>query len=245
MHSDKGRIKAKMPISGVNVPVAGLSYRVHNIKIGDSNLTRRSLWTTTPERCYWAVGEIHILDKSVEPTSDRNDFLDNHARLRLYEQGRVIAQEISRRAGKLSEETKAKEKINKADARIKEISAEVESKKVPKPLVSRYIYEVIDLKEEAEKRKPKTPEKELKQKADNIVKKSEALVTQLTQSLEQKSPATKVFTDVIEELKVGEEGKEIYNAVMGTLQDYYANEPEILEEIVKKLDKAIAEALSS
>jgi hypothetical protein len=245
MHCDKGRIKIGVPISGVNVPVAGVSYRAHNIKIGDASLARKSLWRTTPERSHWAVGEIHVLDDRVEPTSDRNDFLDNHARLMLYEQARVIAQEISRRAGKLSEEMKAKEKINEADARITKISAEVASKKVPKPLVSTYMYEVMSIKEEAEKRKPKTPEKELKEKAESIVRRADAVVNQLTESLEPKTATSKVYSDIVEELKIGQEGKEIYNAVVATLQDYYANEPSTLEEIVRKLEKAIAEALAS
>jgi len=245
MHSEKGQIKTSMKIQGESVSVGGLFYRLQDIKIGDAYLTRRTLWSTTPERSLWAIGEIHILDERVEPTSDRNDFIDNHARYRLYKQCREVAQEVSRKAGKLSEETRARDKIIEADNRLKEISSEVASKKVPKPIVPTYIYEATALKMEAEKRKPKTPKEELKEKADNVIRTANRVVKQLTESLSEPQLTPRVYTDIIEELKLSDEGRFIYEAVIGTLRDYYANEPSTFAEIVRRVNKAILDAFAA
>jgi len=245
MHSDRGQIKTDVMMAGEPVSVCGLVYRGHDIKIGDAYLTRRTLWPTTPERSLWALGEVHILDERVEPTSDRNDFLDNHARYMLYEQCRAIAKEISRRAGKISKESRAEEKIKEADTRIKEISSEVASKKVPKLVVPAYIYEATALKKEAEKRKPNTPEEELKEIADNVIHTAEEVVQQLTGSLATEKKEERVYTDLIEDLGISEEGKLVYDAIMRTLQDYFANDPKIFEEIVRKTNRALEDAFAS
>jgi len=245
MHSDRGQIKADVMISGEPVSVCGLVYRMHDIKIGDAYLTRRTLWPTTPERSLWALGEVHILDERVEPTSDRNDFLDNHARYMLYEQCREIAKEISRRAGKLSEESRAEEKIKEADTRIKEISSEVASKRVPKLVVPAYIYEATALKKEAEKRKPKTPEEELKQIADNVISSADEVLQQLTESLTKTEKEHRVYTDLVDDLGMSAEGKLIYDTLMRTLKDYFANDPKIFEELVRRINRALEDAFTS
>jgi hypothetical protein len=245
MHSEKGQIRTDVEVAGVPVSVGGLVYRLQDIKIGDAYLTRRSLWTSTPERSLWALGEVHILDERVEPTSDRNDFIDNHARYLLYRQSREVAQEVSRKASKLSEEMRARDKILEAHDRIAAISSEVASKKVSKPVVPTYIYEVTSLKREAEKRKPKTPEEELKEKADNVIRVADEVVKQLTESLSEPDPAQRIHRDIMDELKIGKEGRAIYELTLGILRDYYANEPLIFEDLVRRIDKAIQDALVS
>lgn len=245
MHAERGQIRTSRTMAGIPVSVGGLVYRLQDIKIGDPYLTRKTLWSTTPERSLWALGEIHILDERIEPTSDRNDFIDNHARYMLHKQCREIAQEISRNAGKLSAETRARDKILEVDDRIKEISSEVASKKVPKPIVPTYIYEATALKKEAEKRKPKTPEEELKAKAENVMKIADEVVKQLTESLTHPDPSSKVHTDIIEELSIGEEGRHVYEAIIGTLRDYYANEPQTFEEIIRRIEETLEDTFSS
>ncbi len=245
MHSDKGQIKLNVKVDGVPTSVSGLVYRLQDIKIGDPFLTRRTLWNTMPERSQWALGEVHILDRRVEPTSDRNDFIDNHARYTLYKQCRIIAREISRRAGKLSEEGRARDKIIEADSRIREISSEVSSKKVPKPIVPTFIYEATKLKKEAEERKPKTPEAELKEKADNVIRVADEVLKQLTESLSKPDPSTRVYTDIVEDIGVGKEAHEVYDVIIGVLRDYYANEPGTFEEIVRRMESAIEEKFAS
>lgn len=246
MHSDKGRIKFSIPVNGVPVNVSGPVYRLRDIKIGDSDLVKTTLFTTTPQRSVWAVGEIHVLDESVEPTSDRNDFLDNHARYMLYKRCRIIAQEISRKADVLSQETKAKTEIEKADERIQVISSAVAAKTISKAIIPAYIYEATALKKEAEKRKPKTPEAELREKADNIIKTADSLVKQLTNSLAKPDvPENRVHKDIMEELGIDEQGRAVYSTVIATLQDYYANEPETLEELIRRIERALLENLSS
>jgi protein-tyrosine-phosphatase len=157
----------------------------------------------------------------------------------------VIAREISRRAGKLSEEGRARDKIIEADSRIREISSEVSSKKVPKPIVPTFIYEATKLKKEAEERRPKTPEAELKEKADNVIRVADEVLKQLTESLSNPDPATRVYTDMVEKIGIGKEAHEVYDVIIWVLRDYYANEPATFEEIVRRMDKAIEEKFAS
>ena len=66
-------------------------------------LPERTLWTTAVVRAKWFTGEIHVVDKNVQPTTPRSDFIENAARVKLYveAQKRIppilknLAQEIS------------------------------------------------------------------------------------------------------------------------------------------------------
>ena len=75
-----------------------------------------------------------------------------------------------------------------------DISAEVASKNVPKPIVPTYIYEAMALKKEAEKRKRLTPEEEMKKIADNIIETADETIKQLME--EDPTDETKVYSDI-------------------------------------------------
>lgn len=243
MHSDRGQIKTKRIVHETEVEVCGLFYRIHDIRIGDHNLTRKSLWTTTPERSLWALGEIHIVDDSVEPTSDRNDFLDNLGRFRLYDECRVIAKEISGEAGTLSKESKAKEKIESSGIRMEELKTEVSEKKVPKPIVAQYIYEALKLKDEANKRKKDTKEDALKEKAEEIIESADKLVEILTDSIESDEEEKRVHIDIIDDLSLGEDAKYVYDIIINVLENYFSNEPKIYSDLVKRIDESLVDKL--
>ena len=65
---------------------AGLVYKLFGFSIGDRSLPERTLWTVARVRAQWFTGEIHIVDKNVQPTTSRSDFIENVARAKLYAQ---------------------------------------------------------------------------------------------------------------------------------------------------------------
>ncbi len=245
MHSERGQIKEDVSVSGVPMQIGGLVYRIRDIRIGDAYLTRRTLWRTTPERSLWALGEIHILDENIEPTSDRNDLIDNNSRYNLYQQCTVVAKEISRRAGKLSQELVAKDRINAAQERIEEINLEISTRNILKPSIPSYIYEVTSLNREVQERRSRTLDEEFRKKADNVIVLADRIVKDLTESRFGSKGSNGISRDIIHELHIGNEGKAVYDAVMDALQDYFAYEPRKFEELVHKISNAIQNAFSS
>ncbi|HYG24082.1 MAG TPA: ATP-binding protein [Verrucomicrobiae bacterium] len=90
--------KGQFPNDGTDMgkgkrhPHSGLHFRTSNIAIGDSMLVRKAVWHAAPERAFYFVGEIHVLDAGVVPTADRTDFEDNESRSRLYDRcGGLVA----------------------------------------------------------------------------------------------------------------------------------------------------------
>ena len=244
-HTKRGQIKVNRFISELELDIAGLIYRLDDIKIGDSYLTRNSLWrTTTPQLALYVVGEIHVLNKLVEPTSDRNDFIDNNARFVFYEMCREITKEINRKARKLSIEEVAEEKIIESEKRVQVISEELEETNIPKKAIPKYIYELESIKEDMEKRKPATPKEELKELASMIIKKSDEMVDKITDSMSKPEKDQRVYYDVLEQLQIQEEGRIIYNTIIDNLLYYYADNPEKFEDIVRRIDKALIDIFS-
>lgn len=245
MNQGSGQLYSNIQCKGDEwVPIGGLVYRIDDIKIGNPNLTRGSLWTSSSHLAYYALGEIHIIDNSVEPTSDRNDFIDNYGRYRLFDKGKTIAKEISRKARKASKESVATKKINLVSEKIEKISEKVSNKEIHKETLSTYIYQVHDLRAEAIKRKPDTPEEDLKQKADRVVSLSDVLLVQLTNAIETPQTEEKIYIDILEELDLNEESRQVYSVIINILRDFYANEPIVYEQLIARIVTALEDAFS-
>lgn len=79
-----------------DVPFAGLRVRMHNIAIGDHSLLRPH-WTTS-HLAQWCFGEIHVVDSTLVPNSQRDNFEPSRALARfqsqLREESRLIEKEI-------------------------------------------------------------------------------------------------------------------------------------------------------
>jgi len=246
MNSGKGQINVECDVAGAPVNVSGVVYRVRDIRIGDAQLTRKTLWKTTPERAFYAMGEIHVLEPSVEPTADRNDFKDNLARFNLYRFSNNVVAEINRKAGRQSAELKAEEKIKESFQSVKGIRKELREKAIPKEIVPQMMYAAQQAKEEAKKRKPFAKTKALKLKADEIIANADKVISSLTDVI---SPAAGTLPpgiyDITKELKFTAETKRAYEAIVKVLRDYFINEPEIYQELIRLIQEELRRAFMS
>jgi len=248
MNLGRGQINVKCEIAGNPVDLSGLAYRVHDIRIGDAQLTRRTLWRVTPERARYAMGEIHILDPGVEPTADRNDFKDNLARYNLYQFCVDIASEISRRAGRQSAELRAEEKIRRADNTLNEVSMQLRRKAVPKELVPQMIYQAQLSKDEAKKSKPFARTNRLRMKADRIVVAADRLTDRLAAVIlsygTSKTLPSGIY-DLTKELGFSRETVEAYESIVRVLGDYFINEPRIYQELIVLIQRELRRAFTT
>lgn len=246
MHSKTGQIKVKMNIENQLFMIRGIYFRIHNIRIGDERLTRKYLWLKMPARAYHAIGEIFIIDKKVEPTSDRNDFVDNHARFQLFQKCFVISNEINSKAGDISKKSRAKKVIAEKESEIEEITGKIENQLIPKDLVVEYIYRTQDVRIETVKRKKATPEKAVKEKADKIIEKADKALNKLKLSI--KEPEVKedrVYQDIFDEIRLSKEARLVYDTIISILKNYFVNDPETLEEIIVRFEKILIDIFTT
>lgn len=246
MHNFTGQIKTKMIISNIETLVRGLYFRMHNIRIGDENLTRQYLWLKKAPRSFHAFGEIHILDQRIEPTSGRNDFVDNYARSFLFHKSLIISKEINDKAEDHSIKTISKVVIEKKETEIIEISKKIEKKRIPKDIVLEYLHKAQDIKEEVEKRKKATPERKVKAKADLVILEADKAIKKLSASLKvDVKEEDKVYKEITDELRLSGESLEVFEILINVLKNYYANDPLAFEEIYNRIEKALVDAFSS
>jgi hypothetical protein len=240
MNLGRGQIDIKCKNIGDPIDVSGMVYRVHDIRIGDAQLPRRTIWKASPERARYAMGEIHVLDPAVEPTADRNDFKDNLARYNFYQACIDLPSEINRKAGRQSLELRAEEKIERADASLHEISKKLRQKQIPRELVPQIIYRTELAKDEAIKSKPNARTKRLKAKADQIVSTADKLTSQFAIAV---APATAEpppgVYDLTKQLGFSRETTAAYDAMIRALGEYFINEPRIYEELVGLIQREL------
>lgn len=84
-----------------DVPFGGLRVRMHNIAIGDHSLLQ-DLWTTPP-LALWCFGEIHVVDPSLVPNSQRDNFEPSGTLSRLQGQ---LADEMRRIEREIRDESR-------------------------------------------------------------------------------------------------------------------------------------------
>ena len=134
MHVSKGQFPDKK--------TRGLGYRVKNFAIGTPQLTRQTLWDATPERAFNFFGEIHLFDKELVPSSDRDNFEDNAARKRTYSRCTRIAQVLNRKAGIESQQRRFGEVIKETEAVLSARGRELDLGDLPADLQDEIQYEI-------------------------------------------------------------------------------------------------------
>jgi len=245
MNAGKGQLKTPVLVNGRQVDVSGLVYRVYDIRIGNSQLTRTTLWRATPERAFYAMGEIHVMDQRVEPTSERNDFVDNLARYELYDASSVIAREISQRAGQQSRELRADEKIQSAIGDVQSVSTDIGAGKVTRELVPLYIHRVLTASDELEARIPQSRKEDSVRAGNAALEQAGQLTEQLSLLLDvtpKTGQTSLTVLDITRELGLSEEATHVYYAVAKALGEYLIDYPGFYEKLVERIHAELRRA---
>ena len=218
---------------------AGIVYRCKNFRVGDHYLPRNTIWKTSDHLAFHFFGEIHVCDTNVLPTAGRDDFKQNKARKILYEKCGLISQSLNQAARAESAQRKAYDYIEKGDELIKEIENEIENEKIPKELVDKRISELFRASEDIKKRIKKIPPKDesAKIKGRDVILKSEKLLKEI------KKPTTyndkKRTYEITEKLSLSSESSELYNIIVRTLKDFFIEDVESFERVLKKIHSTL------
>lgn len=233
-HADKGQFSDKRH--------SGIIYRIKNFAIGDGNLTRKTLWTATPERAFYFFGEIHILDKAVIPSSDRNDFADNEARANLFAHCQTIPQAINKIAGTESEQRRFDESLVSAGKLLNERKSQLDNAEIPIEVKPELQFEMRETIKDIEKRLARTESKRQKSTEDKtLIQRSSSLVQQSKKFLAQLE-SDNSFVDIRQVIKLNEQAKEVYQIIVDCLKEEFSYDVSRLERIINKINEQIAQA---
>jgi hypothetical protein len=229
-NSEKGQFQLK--------DLAGLVFRVKNIAVGDGQLARGMLWNSTPERAFYFFGEIHVLDAQVTPSSDRTAFEDNAARERLAGRCLRISSNLNRKAGEESAQRRFDEVLDKGVEIVSRREGQVQARDLPLELKDQAVYEVTKLQEDLQKRLkgPRTPA------AVNRAKRLMGRTRRFLSALNRESDG---FLDLRTELKFDTKLRALYDCVVEVLREEFADDPDRLERIIRRIHQHAREKLKT
>lgn len=218
---------------------SGLVFRVKNFAVGDRQLTRKSLWKSTPERAFWFFGEFHVVDPDVVPSSDRTDFEDNDARSRLFLRGRRVAQVLSSRAGQESEVRRLELKTDEAHGVFSEKNRMARRGELSDVLRDDVRYDVRRAVEDLEERLRRAKgRRELSERHKRAVA-SARTVAKSGRKLLKTLARAKSFYDVGAVLHFNDQTREAYRVIPGCLREELSGDARLFARVVRRIDEAL------
>jgi molecular chaperone HtpG len=215
---------------------SGLVYRYKNFTVGDNYLTRTTVWNTASHLAFYFIGEIYIIDQSILPTSQRDNFEQSVARDRFYKEANKIAVELNKIAYDSSGIRRAEDYVKKGVEVISNIKNDVKKREPSlKDLGAQKIAKLVNIIDNIEKRKKNIPQTDKKTKflAENVVKQAKKLLKEV----ERVEKTEGEEFNIVKKLKLDKQGERVYSTVIRTLKDFFVDKPEELERIIKILHR--------
>lgn len=215
---------------------SGLVYKLFGFSVGDRTLPARTLWDKSEVRAKWFTGEIHIIDKAVLPTTDRSDFIENHARDLLYEAGRRVSTALNKRAQQISDNRKAYSDTERLRQTFETTQQSLKDDKFDRSSLKRLKEEAAKNLEILRRRQSKCTDEAIKGYLGNVSKFGREISTEL----ESRKPNGKhPIPDIAASLGMTSKAKKVYDIVMQTLSSHFKGDADeyysISNEIVESL----------
>ncbi len=216
---------------------AGLVYKLFGFSVGDRSLPERTLWTTARARSWWFTGEIHIVDKNVQPTTPRSDFVENAARVKLYKeaQNRIppilnkFAQEISDNRKAFQDAKNIRHKFDKYKAQLENGGIERSDLKVIKDELDKSFRKMGSRKNPADK--------EIGADQKEVRRFGETIQTALNDPKKLKPGYS--ITDLVKDLDMPTKPRKVFQIIMETLQQHFSQDKDEYHAIAAKIHKAL------
>jgi hypothetical protein len=245
-HAGKGQFRepGEQGTKGHRHPASGLVYRASNFAVGDGNLTRKTLWPTTPERAFYFFGEIHVLDQAVIPSSDRDNFEDTSARGRLFERCRTVATKLSFEAGLQNQQQRFGEMVAGGAQLVQETEASLKAGALAVELKEDKTFQIQKVLEDLAKRLKRSSgsgrnDKKVIRKAKQVIKRAE----RLKRALKSDKDNQYVIVDIAKELAMEPKTKAIYDTIISLLREEFRDEPGRFESFVSKIHEALRKGI--
>lgn len=216
---------------------AGLVYKLFGFTVGDRSLPERTLWTTARARALWFTGEIHVVDKNVQPTTPRSDFIENAARVRFYAEAQKrippilknLAQEISDNRKAFQDAKNIRQKLDKYKTQLENGGIERSDLKIIKEELDRSFRKLNTRKN--------TTDKEISTYQKDVRRFGQTIQTALSDPKKLK-PGYSV-SDLVKELDMPTKARKVFQIVMDTLQAHYSKDKDEYDAIAGKIHKAL------
>ncbi|MGA2992915.1 MAG: hypothetical protein ABSD88_20790 [Candidatus Korobacteraceae bacterium] len=217
--------------------LAGLVYKLFGFSIGDRTLPQRTLWTTTQNRAQWFTGEIHIVNKSILPTTDRSNFIENDWRERLYAKARdEISSRLNREAQRISDNRQAFDTSEKIRKKLEECQKRLSNGQVDRADLKTVREEITDGLEQLRHRSAKCTEPDFLRAIKEVSRLGTTVNAELANPkfLKNSKPP-----DIAAELKMTTKAKKLFEIVMEVLQRHYAQDKDQYHRIAEKIYSAL------
>ncbi len=221
--------------------LAGLVYKLFGFSIGDRSLPQRTLWTTTPQRAQWFTGEIHIVDKTVLPTTDRSNFVENEARDTLYKEASdAISYRLNREAQRISDNRQAFDKALQIEKKFENYQKRLDSGdsgKLDRGDLKAARDDVSEWLAELKKRGSKCKDLDVLTLHKDILKQGLNLRQALSDPKQLKK--AKSVADIAAELNMASKTRKVFEIIMETLQSHYASDKDAYYRLADKIYAAL------
>ena len=217
---------------------AGLVYKLFGFSVGDRHLPVKTLWDHSFPRALWFIGEIHIIDKDVLPTTDRSDFIESDARARLYREAKRIADELNKLAQVISNDRNAFRDSENFNAKLQRLKDRLRDKNIEKAELKSIRAELNRGLVTLRTRVDRCSDPEIEKYGRNIQK----FALSVQKELDEAKPirgGNGDIADVARESKMTSQARRVFEIVMDTLQDYYGSDTETYHEVAGNISKAL------
>ena len=218
--------------------LAGLVYKLFGFSIGDRTLPQRTLWTTTLTRAQWFTGEIHIVDSSIIPTTDRSNFVENEWRSKLYSQARdVIASPLNLEAQKISDDRQAFDTAQNIQSKLEEHQRRLSAGQIDRADLKAVRSDIDERLEKLRKRNIKCKDGDIQARVAEVYK----LGAKVKRDLDDPKllRKTQTLADVAADLGMTTKAKKVFEIIMETLQHHYAADKEEYYRVAEKVHSAL------
>lgn len=215
---------------------AGLVYKLFGFSVGDRSLPARTLWDKSEVRAKWYTGEIHIIDKGVLPTTDRSDFVENHARDVLYQAGKRVSSALNKRAQQISDNRKAYSDTERLRQWLENTQQSLKDEKFDRSSLKRLREDTAKSLEVLRLRQSKCTDDAIKAYLGKVSQFGREISTEL----ESRKPNGKhPIPDISASLGMTSKAKKVYDIIMQTLSGHFKDDADeyysVSNEIVESL----------
>jgi len=218
---------------------AGLVYKLFGFSVGDRHLPVKTLWDRSFPRALWFTGEIHIIDKEVQPITDRSDFIESDARARLYKVATAqIPITLNQQAQVISYDRNAYRDGENFTVKLQQIKDRLHNKTIEKSELKSIRADV--------NRHLVTLRARVDNCSDPAIAKFGKSVQTLAVAVQKELDDAKIIkggdgdiADVARELKMTSHARRVFEIITDALQDYYGSDTETYHEVAGKISKAL------
>ncbi len=213
----------------------GLSYKCKKFTIGDENLVRTTLFSAGRSSiAYWFVGEIHILNNRIIPSSSRTDFEDNFHRNEFYDSSRkAVSKVLNSKATEKSAKNSISKVNKKTNNQIEEIKKKQNKQKIYPENKELIIKNLKNSQKSLINSNLKTFDQTIKENNKAKIKE----ISELISDIESGNGVNK--SNFIEALS--SESKELYDQMINVIKKWFLKtDPDNFEVIISLIHKELS-----